>query len=377
MAGQAAASPSELALASHHPDSDASTTFHGWAVSSKGGAFQPFAWQPRPFTADDVQLRITDCGVCGSDVHCVDGGWGAPAKYPLVPGHELVGVVERVGSAVHELHVGDVCGVGAQIWSCDACARCEGGEQHTCAVLGMTYDWRWPDGQQAQGGYAERWRGPARFCFPIPPQLSSTSAAPLLCAGLTVYAPLVRFCTPGTRVGVVGLGGLGHLALQFARALGHARLTAISRSADKEQAAREHGASHFVLSVSAVHMAAVRRSFDVLLLCAGDWSVGALDSYLQLLDVGGRLVVLGLPDAVRLSLNLMTLVFSQLSVTGSVIGSPSDMRDMLQLAAKHGIQPDTETYPLDKVNDVIERQRQGKVRFRAVLQPNTTGSGSS
>ena len=233
----------------------------------------------------------------------------------------------------------------------------------------MTYDWRWEDGQQAQGGYADRWRGPGKFVFPIPDKLSPSAAAPLLCAGITVYAPLARFCTAGHRIGIIGIGGLGHLALQFARALGHTNVTAISRTADKEKAARRYGATDFLLSVDAHQLAKAKRAFDVLLFCAGDASTSAFDSYLELLDVGGRIVILGLPDGVRLSVQMMVLVFCQLNVTGSVIGSPTEIRDMLALAAKCGVAPELETYPLADVDAVVLRQRQGKIRFRAVLQP--------
>ena len=366
------ASPAEISLAARHPNSDAGSTFHGKAAFSKGGTFEDFAFQPRTFTADDVELRITDCGVCGSDVHCIDGGWGAPAKYPLVPGHEVVGVVVRVGEAVQHVKKGDVAGVGAQIWSCGKCSQCLKGQQQTCPKIGMTYDWRWEDGQQAQGGYADRWRGPGKFVFLIPSKVSPSAAAPLLCAGITVYAPLARFATTGQRIGIIGIGGLGHLALQFARALGHTNVTAISRTADKEKAARRYGATHFLLSVDAHQLAAAKRSFDVLLFCAGDVSTGAFDNFLTLLDAGGRMVILGLPDGVRLSVNMMDLVFMQVSVTGSVIGSPSEMRDMLKLAAEKGVAPELETYPLADVDAVVLRQREGKVRFRAVLQPENS-----
>ena len=364
-----AASPADIALASRHPASDAGATFHGKAVLSKGGRFEDFAFQPRPFGDEDVELRITDSGVCGSDVHCIDGGWGYTPHFPMVPGHEVVGVVTRVGSAVRHVKVDEVAGVGAQIYSCGKCESCLHGCQQTCPQIGMTYDWKWPDGQQAQGGYADRWRGPGKFVFRIPDKVSPSAAAPLLCAGITTYAPLARFGKVGQRIGIIGIGGLGHLALQFARALGHSKVTAISRTAEKEKAARGYGATDFLLSVDAHQLAAAKRSFDLLLFCAGDASTSAFDSYLDLLDAGGRIVILGLPDGVRLSVQMMVLVFAQLSVTGSVIGSPAEMRDMLELAAKCGVKPELETYPLKEVDAVVLRHREGKIRFRAVLQP--------
>lgn len=213
------------------------TTFHGFASPSHKNwtDFRLHAFRPKPFTSTDVDIAITHCGVCGSDVHMLSGGWKIP-EYPLVVGHEVCGVVKRVGAdAVGDLKVGDIVGCGAQIGSCGKCTSCEGGHENYCkGGFVDTYDGYWEDGTRTQGGYSDFIRVDGRFCFKIPEGLKPEEAAPMLCGGLTVFAPLVQNgCGEGKRVGIAGVGGLGHYAVQFARALG-AEVWALSHSPNKE-----------------------------------------------------------------------------------------------------------------------------------------------
>ncbi|KNE62870.1 chlorophyll synthesis pathway, bchC [Allomyces macrogynus ATCC 38327] len=271
-----------------------------------------------------------------SDVHTLDEGWG-PTKYPIIVGHEIVGLVTAVGPHVKHLTVGDRVGNSTH-----------------------------PEGHIAYGGYAEAVRVPAEYAFKIPDELPSDVAAPLLCAGVTVFAPLKRHWTPNARVGVVGIGGLGHLAIQFAHALGATEVVALSTSDRKRKDAEALGASKFVTLKAPEDYAAHASSLD-LIICTASSVLMNYDLYLSLLDVGGKFVVVGLPED-SVQINFASLILRQRSIVGSMIGARADIEEMLEFAAKKKVHPWIEKVPMAEVNTAIARLRKGDVSYRFVLE---------
>jgi uncharacterized zinc-type alcohol dehydrogenase-like protein len=312
--------------------------------------------QPGP---NDVDIRVTVCALCHSDLHLLDGDWSS-ARFPLVPGHEIVGRVHAIGANVTDVAVGDRVGVGWQCGACFACPVCFSGREHLC-----------PNGKVRTcvgrpGGLADIVRTDRRFCFAIPAELDDAEAAPLLCAGVTVFSPLSRRVTrPDMRVGVIGVGGLGHLAIQFARALG-ARVTAFDPDATKEDDARQLGAAGFRACDTRAPIA-VRGSYDLLLStthAALDW-----DSWMSALDLGGTLCLTGVPPS-RIGVEPDHLLDGEKSLTGSVVGSPSVIRETLRFAAAQGVRPRVERMgPRDAetTNRAFARLRRGDARYRIVL----------
>lgn len=331
--------------------------FHAHAAHEAKAALQPFNYTPADPGPDDVDVRISHCGICHSDVHVVDNDWGI-SKYPVVPGHEIIGEVEAVGAGVTHLKPGDRVGVGWQRGSCMTCEWCTSGQENLCArmqatILGGNY-----------GGFADRIRLDGKFAFKVPGDLESENAAPLLCAGITVYSPLLNFgIKPAMRVGVIGIGGLGHLALQFARAWG-CRVTAFSGNPDKEQEAHSFGAHQFVQHGSSSAMRRVMGSQDLIINTAfGDMDWGL---WVNVLRPNGRLVFAGAP-AGPLNFPPALLLGGRKSVSGSPIGSRFEIEEMLGFAARHGIKAQTEARPMAEANAALEHVRQGKARYRMVL----------
>jgi uncharacterized zinc-type alcohol dehydrogenase-like protein len=334
-----------------------STTFHGYAAPAAGKPLEPFSFQPRPLGPGDVEISISHCGVCHSDLHLVNDDWRM-SQYPLVPGHEIVGTVAQVGSAVRGLAPGQRVGVGWQSGSCGTCEWCERGEENLCAAAQATC-------LPGPGGFADRIRVSARFALPIPEALPSRDAAPLLCGGVTVYTPLREHGIGAhSRVGIIGVGGLGHLALQFARALG-AEVTAFSTSPDKEAEARAMGAHRFVTTREASALNAVRGSFDFILSTVTA-DLPWLD-YMRALRPRGTLCFVGAPPS-AISLPAFSLIGGNKKVSGSTIGSPSLIREMLVVAARNTVRARTEAFPLQDVNTAIGRVARNEVRYRAVLE---------
>ena len=328
---------------------------HAWAAREKKGALEPFEYEPAPLGPHDVEIAISHCGICHSDVHLVDGDWGVGA-YPMVPGHEIVGSVAVVGEAVRHLKVGERVGVGWQRSSCLACEACVGGEENLCVSDEATC-------VDHHGGFADRIRVDGRFAFPIPDDLPSESAAPLLCGGVTVYAPLSRLARPSMRVGVVGIGGLGHLALQFARAMG-CEVTALSSSPDKEEDARRFGAHHFASTANKKALASLARTLDVVLDTAfveQDWP-----RLLSALRPNGTLCVVGVPEE-PLRIPASSLIGGQRSVTGSAIGGRPAIREMLHFAARNGVAARAQSRPMAEADAGLDDVRQGRARYRVVL----------
>jgi uncharacterized zinc-type alcohol dehydrogenase-like protein len=329
---------------------------HGLAVHAAGAQLVPYRYDPGELQANEVEVKISHCGVCRSDVHLIDNDWGN-SKYPFVPGHEIVGTVSAIGSQVRDLKVGERVGIGWQADSCGICEWCRQGDEHLCANAQPVCVGR-------NGGYADAVRVNSRFAIPVPKALESENVAPLLCGGITVYSPLRNHgVRPSSRVGVVGIGGLGHLGLQFAKAFG-AEATALSTSKDKEAEALEMGADHFVNTRDTAELKKIAGSLDFLLSTVSadqDWQ-----ALVNSLRPKGTLCVVGVPPS-PISLQAFPLISGQRSVSGSPIGSPRDLHEMLDVAARHGVKAITERFAMAKANDAIARVKKGKVRYRAVL----------
>jgi uncharacterized zinc-type alcohol dehydrogenase-like protein len=329
---------------------------HGLAVHAAGAQLLPYKYDPGELKPDEVEVRISHCGICASDVHLIDNDWGI-SKYPFVPGHEIVGTVTAVGGQGGDRKVGERVGIGWQADSCGVCEWCRRGEEQLCAQAQPTCVGR-------NGGFANRVRVNWRFALPLPDALDSETAAPLLCGGITVYSPLRNHAVrPSSRVGVIGIGGLGHLAIQFARAFG-AEVTAFSTSREKETEALHLGAHQFCYTRDSAALKKLSGSFDLLLSTVNadlDWS-----GYVQALRPKGSFVFVGVPPA-PVALPVFPLVSGQRSIAGSPTGSPSDIAEMLDVAARHGIKAVTERFALDKANDAIARVKRNQIRYRAVL----------
>jgi len=333
-------------------------TLHAYAAVSAGAPLIPFDYEPEPLAAHEVEIAISHCGICHSDLHLLDNDWHNTV-YPLVPGHEIVGEISAAGSAVSDARIGSRVGVGWQRGSCGHCDDCIAGEEPFCPENEATCLGHY-------GGFADRIRVSSRFCFALPTALPSAPAAPLLCGGATVYTPLVAYGVRADhRVGIVGVGGLGHLALQFARAWG-CEVTAFSHTADKRDEALALGAHRFVATGEAGALAAAASSLDFLLstACADlDWPI-----YLNLLRPRGVLCIVGVPPS-PLSIPALPLIVGRRAVGGSVIAGRRRMRDMLRFAARHHIGARVEECGLAAVNGALARVRGGGVRYRVVLTP--------
>jgi uncharacterized zinc-type alcohol dehydrogenase-like protein len=304
----------------------------------------------------DVEIGISHCAICHSDLHLISNDWGI-SQYPFIPGHEIIGQVAAVGAAVRTLNPGQRVGLGWQANSCGDCEWCARGMENLCPFSEPTCVRR-------HGGYADRVRANARFVFPIPEALDSEQAAPLLCGGITVYNPLrSHHVNPSSRVGVIGIGGLGHMAIQFARVFG-AEVTAFSTSSAKEAEARALGAHRFVNTRETRALKEVFGTFDFILSTVDadqDWAI-----YTQALRPTGTLCLVGAPPS-AVAVPASALIGGIRAITGSPIGSPSQIREMLDVAARHGVKAQTERFPMAKANEAIERVKKNKVRYRAVL----------
>ena len=328
----------------------------GLAAHAAGSELLPLKYDPGKLGAREVEIAITHCAICHSDLHLIANDWGI-SQYPFIPGHEIVGTVAALGSEVRSLEVGQRIGLGWQSNSCGQCEWCMSGQENLCASSEGTCVHR-------HGGYADRVRANARFVVPIPDALPSEQTAPLLCGGITVYnAMRINGVNPSSRVGVVGIGGLGHLAIQFARAFG-AEVTAFSTTLAKEEEARSLGAHHFVNSRETKSMKEVSGALDFILTTVNadqDWG-----AYLQALRPNGTLWFVGVPPS-PVSVHAFPLISGQRTIGGSPVGSPFRLREMLDVAARHGVKATTELFPMEKANEAIDKVKKGKVRYRAVL----------
>jgi uncharacterized zinc-type alcohol dehydrogenase-like protein len=325
-------------------------------VHAAGAQLLPYKYDPGALRPNEVEIKISHCGVCHSDVHLIDNDWGM-SKYPFVPGHEIVGTVVAVGSAVKDRTVGERVGVGWQADSCGICEWCRQGDEHLCANAQPTCVGR-------NGGFADKIRVNSRFAVLVPSALESENVAPLMCAGITVYSPMRNHgVRPSSRVGVIGIGGLGHLGIQFAKAFG-AEVTAFSTTKEKEAEALKLGAHNFVNTRDTGALKKVAGSFDLLLSTVSadqDWQ-----AYVAALRPKGTLCVVGASPS-PIQVGAFSLVLGQKAISGSNTGSPRDLFEMLDVAARHGVKATTERFAMAKANDAVARVKKNQVRYRAVL----------
>lgn len=352
-----------------HPKQTIMIPAKAYAALDAKSPLQPFSFERRDLRADDVQIRIHYCGVCHSDIHQARNEWGG-SMYPMVPGHEIIGEVVGVGSAVTQFKVGEKVGVGVMVDSCCNCKSCNKDMEQYCEE-GMTgtYNALERDGVTiAQGGYSSQIVVKERFVLHLSDKLDPAAAAPLLCAGITTYSPL-RFAgvKAGQKVAVVGLGGLGHMGVKFAVSFG-ADVTVISTSPKKEADAKRLGAHHFLLSTDKDAMKKHAGHFDVILD-----TVSANHDYtdmLDLLDLEGKLLIVGLPSE-EPSLSPFSLITKRRSIIGSMIGGIKETQEMLDYCAEKNIVSEIELIPVNYINDAYERMIRSDVKYRFVLDMST------
>lgn len=331
-------------------------SIRAWAAQAAATTLGEYAFDPGPLGAEEVEIAVEHCGICHSDLSMIDNAWGISA-YPMVPGHEVVGTVVALGDQAKGLQLGQRVGVGWNAGSCMHCGSCLGADQHLCAKVQPTIIGR-------HGGFAERIRSHWGWAVPLPKTLSAWSAGPLLCGGLTVFAPLLTLGVKATdRVGVIGIGGLGHMALQFANAWG-CEVTAFTTSGDKHEEIRAFGAHRVVSILDAEAVKGIAGSLDFILDTVNaslDWPLimGALAPKGRLHVVGALLE--------PLPLNTMGMLLKQQSVSASPTGSRATIASMLDFADRHRIEPQVEHFPMSRVNEAIERLRTGKARYRVIL----------
>ena len=333
------------------------TTVHAYAAHEQGQELKPFEFDLPDLGPTDVDIRVTHCGICHSDVSMLDNDWGLSA-YPLVAGHEAAGVIARVGEHVTHLEPGQRVGLGWYAKSCMRCRTCMGGDHNMCAQNEATIVGR-------HGGFADRVRCDAAWAIPIPDGVDAVSAGPLFCGGITVFNPIVQFgVRPTHRVGVIGIGGLGHMALAFLSKWG-CEVTAFTSTGSKAEEAKKLGAHRTVNSREDKAIEGEAGRFDFILSTVNvplNW-----DLYLIALGPRGRLHHVG-AVLEPMPVGAFSLIMQQKSVSGSPLGSPATTADMLDFCARHSIKPVTETYKLDQVNDALQHLRDGKARYRVVLE---------
>jgi alcohol dehydrogenase (NADP+) len=343
---------------------------NAYAAPAAGRPLAPTTIERRDVGPNDVLIEIQYAGICHSDIHTVNGDWG-PQPFPVVPGHEIVGVVAEVGADVTRHRVGDRVGVGCMVNSCGECANCLAGDEQYC-LDGMvpTYAGTDRDGSTTQGGYSTHVVVDADYVLSVPQSVDAAAAAPLLCAGITTYAPLRRWgAAPGRKVAVVGLGGLGHMAVKLASAMG-AEVTVLSQSLKKQEDGLRLGADHYFATSDPGTFTELAGRFDVIVN-----TVSApidVNAYLSLLAVDGALVNVGAP-AEPLSLNVMSLIGGRRTFAGSMIGGIALTQEMLDFCADHGIGAEVEVIAADQVNEAYERVLASDVRYRFVIDASTLG----
>ncbi|KFY79046.1 hypothetical protein V499_01906 [Pseudogymnoascus sp. VKM F-103] len=349
--------------------------FNGWLGHDASAAEGNMTWgpyTPKPFTESDIDIQITHCGICGSDIHTLRSGWGE-TPYPCVVGHEIIGTAIRVGSQAAKergIKIGDRVGVGAQSGSClrDDCEYCAAGEETHCPNMVMTYGSRFADGSKSYGGYADFSRTPGHFVVKIPEGLESEDAAPMMCGGVTVYAPLKRNgCgTTAKRVGIVGVGGLGHFGLLFAKALGAEKVVAISRTSAKKADAEKMGATGFIATEDENWAKKNAGTLDLIISTVSSPNM-PLSEYLSLLAPKGQFIQVGAPEDVLPPISAFSLIVKGIKLGGSLIGTPKDIEDMMQLAVEKKVKPWIQTVPMTEANKAVVEFEEGKPRYRFCL----------
>jgi uncharacterized zinc-type alcohol dehydrogenase-like protein len=344
---------------------------HGYAAHDPKSPLVPFDFERREPAAHDVVVEIAYSGICHSDIHQVRDEWGG-SIYPMVPGHEIVGHVTAVGSAVTKFKVGDRAGVGVMVDSCRVCDNCKADAEPYC-VKGMvpTYNGRDYEGTVQFGGYANNIVVDEKYTHTISPKLDLAAVAPLLCAGITTYSPLRHWKVgPGQKVGIVGLGGLGHMGLKFAHSFG-AHVVQFTTSESKVADALKLGADEVVITKDADAMAKHAGSFDFILDCVS--APHDLNSYLGQLRLNGVLCLVGLPE-VPLPVSPFAMITNRRSLSGSMIGGMEETQEMLDYCAEHNIVSEIELTPIDKLAEAYERVVKGDVKYRFVIDMATLKS---
>ncbi|MCT2224904.1 NAD(P)-dependent alcohol dehydrogenase [Microbacterium paraoxydans] len=344
------------------------STVTAYAAPAEAAPLEKTVIERRELGPHDILIDIAFAGICHSDIHTVRGDWG-PQQYPLAPGHEITGTVAAVGTEVTKHALGDRVGVGCLVNSCRECVYCLRGDEQFCTQGAVgTYGAVDRDGTITQGGYSQQVVVTEDFVLRIPDALPLDAAAPLLCAGITTYSPLRHWKVgPGTRVAVVGLGGLGHMGVQIAHALG-AEVTVLSQTLAKQDDGLRLGADHYFATGDRETFRELRGSFDVILNTVS--AVIDLRSYLGLLDVDGTIVCVGAP-AEALALNAGSLIAGRRSIAGSNIGGIRETQEMLDFCAEHGITAQIEVIPASAINEAYERVLASDVRYRFVIDAAT------
>ena len=329
---------------------------NGWASRGAKQKLEPFSYDAGQLGPEEVEIAVEYCGLCHSDLSILNNDWGL-SRYPVIPGHEAVGRIVAAGDYVKGLQIGQRVGIGWSVESCMHCHECMTGNHNLCPDVAATIIGHY-------GGFADRLRAHWAWAIPLPDALDSSSAGPLLCGGITVFGPLLTFgVKPTDRVGIVGIGGLGHLAVKFANAWG-CEVTAFTSSMSKTEELRGFGAHRIVSSRNSLEILSAARSLDFLFVTVNtplDWN-----ALLKTLKPNGRMHVVGaVLEPMRIS--AFDLIMEQKSVSGSPTGGPAAISAMLDFAARHNVSPQVEHFPLTKVNDAIEHLAAGKARYRVVL----------
>ncbi|KAK6774980.1 hypothetical protein RDI58_025981 [Solanum bulbocastanum] len=341
----------------------------GWAARDTSGVLSPFNFSRRVTGEKDVQFKVMYCGICHSDLHQLKNEW-SNSIYPMVPGHEVVGVVTEVGSKVEKFKIGDKVGVGCLVGSCRKCENCDNDLENYCRDQIMTYNGVYTDGIPTYGGYSDIMVTDEHYVVHWPENLPM-EAAPLLCAGITTYSPLRYYGLdkPGMHIGVVGLGGLGHMAVKFAKAFG-TKVTVISTSVSKKDEAIDRlGADSFLVSRDPDQMQGAAGSLDGIIDTVS--AIHPLLPLINLLKTHGKLVMVGAPEK-PLELPVFPLLLGRKLVAGSAIGGMKETQEMVDFVAKHNITPDVEVVPMHYVNTALERLLKSDVKYRFVLDIGNT-----
>jgi uncharacterized zinc-type alcohol dehydrogenase-like protein len=343
----------------------------GYAAAAVKAPLGPFSFERRASRPHDVSISIKFCGVCHSDIHQARDEWGG-SIFPMVPGHEIAGIVTAVGAEVTKFKVGDRAGVGCLVDSCRACAQChEGLEQYCASGAVWTYNSRDREGTPTMGGYSDQIVADENYVLRLPRNLPLDATAPLLCAGITLYSPLAHWhAGPGKKVAIVGLGGLGHMGVKLAHALG-AEVTVLSHSMKKHDDGLRMGADHFHSTSDAATFTKLAGAFDLIVNTVSaplDWN-----ALVSLLRVDGSMVVVGIPEG-QVALGALGLVHGRRSIAGSAIGGIAETQQMLDFCGEHNVTSDIEVIPIQKINEAYERVVKSDVRYRFVIDLASLGA---
>ena len=344
------------------------STCKGFAAAKAGAPLGPYSFERREVREHDVVIDIKYCGICHSDIHQARDQWSEyqdEAIFPMVPGHEIAGLVTQIGAKVTKYKVGDKVGIGCFVDSCRSCAECKAGLEQYCSVHTVwTYNARNKEGEPTYGGYSERIVADENYVLRMPDNLPLEACAPLLCAGITLYSPLRHWkAGQGKRVAIIGLGGLGHMGVKIAHAMG-AEVTVLSQSLKKQADGKRLGADHFYATSDPETFTKLAGSFDLIINTVSaqlDWS-----QYLDLLKLDGTMVIVGLPEK-DIPVGAFSLTARRRSIAGSQIGGIRETQEMLDFCSKHNLGSDIEVIPIQKVNEAYERVLKSDVRYRFVI----------